>query len=71
MYVRFLKLYRTALDPAHIQDVVDQAQKMRAGGADLAKVILHLDPVITVGLCQGRKSNDGIHRCADIMGHAV
>ncbi len=69
--VHLLKLHRAALYAAHIEDVVYQAQKMRAGSADFPKVILHLRLIVAVRLCQRREPDDGVHRRADVMGHAV
>ena len=69
--VCLLELYRAALYTAHIEDVVYQAQKVRAGGRDLAEIILHLRLIVAMCLRQRRKPDDGVHRRADVMGHAV
>ncbi len=61
----------SALDAAHIENIVDQAQQVRTGGADLRQIILHQLRVADMGLRQRRKTDNGIHRRPDIMGHAV
>ncbi len=67
----FLQLHAAAFNAAHVQDVVDQAQQMGAGGVDLCKIVLDLLGVVDVGLGQGGEAHDGVHGGADIVGHAV
>ena len=66
-----LNLHLAALDTAHIQHIIDQAQQMIAGRCDLSQVILHLFGIINMCRRKGCKSNDGIHRRPDIMGHII
>ena len=69
--VGLLQLDRAAFYAAHVQDVVYQAQEMHARGADLAQVIPHLCLVVAMRLGQCREANNGVHGCADVVGHAV
>ena len=66
-----VELHAAAFDAAHIQDVVDQAQQVRAGSADLRQVILHQLRVVYVRLRQRREADDGVHGRADVVGHVV
>ncbi len=58
-----------ALDPAHVQYVVDEAEQMVAGGHDLFQVPLHLLLLVNVGAGQGGKANNSVHGRADVVGH--
>ncbi|GFI65662.1 hypothetical protein IMSAG185_01265 [Lachnospiraceae bacterium] len=57
------------LDLGHIQDLIDQPQKMPAGYGDLFQGIRHLFPVVDMAGGNGRHADDGIHGRADIMAH--
>ncbi len=65
----FLQMYLAAFDAAHIQHVVNKAQKVVAGGHDFLQVFLHLLLVVNVGDGQGGKADDGVHGSADVVGH--
>ena len=58
-----------AFNAAHIQHIVDEGQQMLAGGGDLFQVINDLIPVVNMGGRQRGEADDGVHRCADIVGH--
>ena len=58
-----------ALDAAHIQNVVHQAQQVVAGQHDLAQAVAHAISVVQVIQRDGRKARDGIHGRAEIVGH--
>ena len=65
----FLQVDLAALNAAHVQHVVDEAQKVVAGGHDLFEIPRHLLLLVNVGGGQGREADDGVHRCADVVGH--
>ena len=58
-----------ALDVAHVQNVVDEAQEMRAGGLDLVQVLLHFLRLIEAAGSQSGEAHDGVHGRADVVGH--
>ena len=58
-----------ALDMAHVQNVVDEAQEMRAGGLDLVQVLLHFLRLIEAAGSQSGEAHDGVHGRADVVGH--
>ena len=64
-------LYLAALDAAHIQHIIDQAEQMIAGGRDLRQIILHLFRIVDVRRGKRSKAYDRIHRRPDIMGHVI
>ncbi len=64
-----VQMHLAALYAAHVQDIVNQAQQMVAGGHDLLQVFLHLIPVAYMGHGQGGEAHDGVHGGADIVGH--
>ncbi len=64
-----VQVHLAALYPAHVQDIVDQAQQMVAGGHDLLQIFLHLLPVVYMGHGQGGEAHDGVHGGADVVGH--
>ncbi len=59
----------STLNPAHIQDIVDQREQMDAGGKDLAQIILNPFLVINITYSQCRKADNRIHWCPDIVRH--
>ena len=63
----FLNLDFAAFNPAHIQDIIDQAEQMIAGGKHLAQAVLHLAAVVNVADCNRRETDNCIHRRADIV----
>ena len=60
-----------AFDFVHVQHVVDEPQKMLAGGGDLLGVLQ--DPVRVAGLLlqQGHKAHDGVHGGPDVVAHVA
>ena len=64
-----LDLDLAALNAAHVQDVVDEAEQVVAGGEDLLEAVLDLLPVVDVADCDGGKADDGVHGGADVVGH--
>ena len=58
-----------ALDMAHVQDVVDEAEEVGAGGLDLAQVLLNPFGLIDAAGGQSGKAHDGVHGRADVVGH--
>ena len=71
MHLFFLDFHPAALNTAHIQHIVDEAQQMVAGHGDFAQVILDCFHIIQMGSRQRRIADDGIHRRPDIMRHIV
>ena len=67
----FLDLHFSALDTAHVQNIIDQAQQMIAGRGDLGQIILHLLLIVNMRRCQRGKADNCIHGGPDIMGHVV
>ena len=67
----FIQLHAAASNAAHVQNVVDEAEQMGAGGADLREIILHLLGAVHMGLGKGGEADDGVHGGADVVGHAV
>ncbi len=61
----------SALNTAHVQHIVNQAQQMPAGSHDLIQIILYRLSAVDMGSRQRGKANDRIHRRADIMGHII
>ena len=64
-----LQYHSAALDPAHIQYVIDQLQQMIAGRHDFLQTVPHLFRIVYVRRGNIGKSNDGVHRRADVVGH--
>ena len=64
-----LQIDLAALDPAHVQNVIDQTQQMVARGHDLFQILLHLILSVDMGDGQSREADNGIHGRADIMRH--
>ena len=58
-----------ALDLAHVQHVVDEAEQVVAGGGDLPGVFPHLLRGLRVLVQQHRKADNGVHGGADVVGH--
>ena len=58
-----------ALYLGNIQDIVDEAEQVLAGGHDLFGVFPHLYRVFRVHGQQGGKAQHGVHGGADVVGH--
>ena len=58
-----------ALNSAHIQHIVDEAEQMVAGCHNFFQIALHLVPLVDVGGGQGCKADNGVHGGADIVRH--
>ena len=57
------------LDLAHIQNIIDQPQQKCAGCVDIVQIFpYHLQIFFISG--QMSQTDDGIHRCPDIMAHS-
>ena len=69
IYRHSLQLQLSTFNPAHFQDVVDQRQQILAGGFNLVKVFSDRCNVVAIAVCHIHIADNGIHRCADIMGH--
>ena len=67
----FLDLDLSALNPAHVQNIIDQAQQMVAGCGDLGQIILDLLGIVDMRCGKGRKSDDSVHRRPDVVGHII
>ena len=65
----FFQVELTALNAAHIQDIIDQREQMVAGGQDLAQIVLDLVLVVNAADRQCGEADDGIHGRADIVRH--
>ena len=64
-----LQVDLAALDTAHIQNIVDEAQQVVAGGQDLGQVIFYLFRIVNIGQRQRGEADHRVHRGADIVGH--
>ena len=58
-----------AVNPGHIQDVVDQAHQMGGGRADLFQAVLHPSLFVNMAQANGRHAHDGVHGRTDIVRH--
>ena len=58
-----------ALDAAHIQNVVDDAEQQTPGAFQLFKMLSQLVRLVQLVFHQGGDADDGVHRCADIVAH--
>ena len=63
--------YRTVLDSAHIQHIIDQAEQMLTGYMDFFQIIQNKLLIVNMCCRKRSKSNDRIHRRADIMRHII
>ncbi len=65
----FIQMYFPAFDMAHIQYVIDQTQQMVSGCLNLFQIFRNL--FLLINMCDGKicKSDDSVHRGADVMGH--
>ena len=68
---KFLQVqhHLAALDLGYVQDVVDKAQEVLAGGHDLPCVFPDLGGVPRLVAQERREAQDRVHRRADIVGH--
>ena len=57
------------LDLRHVQHVVDEPQKMLAGGGDLAVVVAHMGGVVGLAVDERGEAQDGVHGRADVVAH--
>ena len=64
-----LDLHLAALNPAHVKDIIDQAEQVVAGGKHLLQAVPHLVLIVNMAHRNGCKPNDSVHRRADIMRH--
>ena len=71
MNLGLLERHFAALDPAHIQHIIDQGEQMTAGHIDFPEVVPDLLPVVNVRSRQGGEAHNGIHRRPHIVGHVV
>ena len=62
--------YLTSLNSAHIQNLIEKLQKMLTGDTDLVQTVLYFLRIACIGLGDGRHSHNGVHGCADIVGHS-
>ena len=65
----FFQMDLSALNPAHIQYIIDQWKQMLTGRKNFAQIILNPFFVINITCSQCCKSNNRIHWCPDIMRH--
>ena len=65
----FRERHLSAFDACHIEDFVDEAQQMTARLRDFPKALDHLFLAFDIGACDGGQTDDGIHRCPDVVGH--
>ena len=57
------------LDLRHVQHVVDEPQKVLAGGGDLAVVVAHVGGVVGLAVDERGEAQDGVHGRADVVAH--
>ena len=67
--VLLLNLHFSALYPAHVKDVINQAQEMVARGQNLLQAVPDLILVVNVAYRNRCKPDNRVHRCPDVMGH--
>ena len=65
----FLQLDLAALDIAHVQDVIDEADEVVAGSEDLPQIAFHLLLPVKMGERQRRVAHHRVHGRADVVGH--
>ena len=65
---RLMQLHFAALDPAHLQNIIDQIQQVAAGVFDLIQVGPHGRRILFV-FCQSGESDDRVHGRPDIVRH--
>ena len=58
-----------ALNLAHVQNVVDQAQQVPGGNGYLLQAVCHPLLIPQMGHCQGGHTHDRVHGSADIVAH--
>ena len=71
MHIRLFDGQLPAFDAAHVEDIVDQGEKMPARYRDFPEVVAHLFLIVQVGCRQCRKPYDGVHGRSHIMRHVV
>ena len=64
-----MQFHASALDPAHIQDIVDEFQQMVSGIQDLVQAVLHSFFIIDMFECDPREAQNSVHGRPDIVGH--
>ena len=67
LLLRQLKL--AGLNFAHVQNLVDEGQKILTGGGELLETVLQLFPVANVVSGNGGQVEDGVHGSADVVTH--
>ena len=58
-----------ALDAAHIQNIVDDAQQQLTGAFQLAQMLGKLFRLVQLVFHQGGDADNGVHGGADIVAH--
>ena len=66
-----LYLHFTALNPAHIQHIIDQTEEMIAGRGNFPKIVLYLLYIINMSCSKRCESDNSVHWCPDIMGYII
>ena len=66
---RLLQIDFSALDSAHVQHVIDEAEQVLAGGQNLGKIIFDLFLIRGIGRSKGGESDDCIHGSTNIVRH--
>ena len=65
----FLDLHLSTFNPAHIQNIVNQAEQMITGRKYFLQTVSYLIPVINMTGRNGGKSDNSVHRRTDVVGH--
>ena len=65
----FFQMDLSTLNPAHIQDIIDQRKQMVTGGKDLTQIIPNPVFIINIAYSQCGKTDDCIHWCPNIVRH--
>ena len=65
----FIQMHFPAFNTAHIQNVIDQAQQMVSRCHNLFQIFRYLFLVVHMRDCKSGKSDNRVHRRADVMGH--
>ena len=64
-----LKRHSSALNAAHVQNVIDQAQQMNAGCPYFAEAVDDFFPVVDMLCGNVREADDRVHGSPYVMGH--